>query len=251
VTAGQALFLVFAGFCAGLSGSVAGLASLFSYPALLAVGLPPLAANVTNTVALISGGVGSVLGSRAELRGLGTMVRRLLPVCVLGGALGMGLLLTLPEIGFAYVVPVLIGGASAQVLLKPTIERLRGRSAVSVRRGGFLLLPVSVYGGYFGAGAAVLAIAVLDAVVHTTIARVNAMKNALMMAANGTAAVGFALFAPVSWAAALPLAVGFLGGGFTGPAIVRRAPAGVVRVLIGCAGLGLAGLLAARTWFPD
>jgi uncharacterized membrane protein YfcA len=149
------------------------------------------------------------------------------------------------------VVPVLIGGASLQVLFKPVMERRRGRISFTVPQGAGYLFPVAVYGGYFGAGAAVLAIAVLDAVVHTTIARVNAMKNALMMAANGTAAVGFALFAPVSWAAALPLAVGFLGGGFTGPAIVRRAPAGVVRVLIGCAGLGLAGLLAARTWFPD
>jgi uncharacterized membrane protein YfcA len=249
VSADQVALLVAAGFLAGLAGSIAGLASLFSYPALLAVGLPPLAANVTNTVALISSGVGSVLGSRGELSGLGSLLRRLLPVCVLGGALGMVLLLVLPEVGFEYVVPVLIGGASAQVLLKPVIERRRGRTAVTVRSGGFFLFPVSVYGGYFGAGAAVLAIAVLDAVVHTTIARVNALKNALMMAANGTAAIGFALFAPVRWAAAVPLAIGFLVGGYTGPAIVRRAPAEVIRVLIGTAGLGLAVVLAGRTWF--
>lgn len=245
----QVILLVLAGVCAGLAGSVAGLASLFSYPALLAVGLPPLAANVTNTVALISVGVGSVLGSRAELSGLGPLVRRLLPVCVLGGAVGMVLLLVLPEVGFEYVVPVLIGGASVQVLLKPAIERRRGRTTLSARKGGVYLFPVSVYGGYFGAGAAVLAIAVLDAVLHTTIARVNALKNVLMMAANGTAAVGFALFAPVRWAAAIPLAVGFLVGGFVGPTIVRHSPAGVIRVLIGVAGLGLAVILAVRAWF--
>jgi uncharacterized membrane protein YfcA len=249
VSVGEVAFLVGAGFCAGLSGSIAGLASLVSYPALLATGLSPLVANVTNTVALIFSGIGATLGSRTELRGLGHVVRTLLPVAVLGGALGMALLLLLPEMGFAYVVPLLIGGASLQVLLKPWIERRRGRTTRTMRRGGGLLFPVAVYGGYFGAGAAVLAIAVLDSVVHTTLARVNALKNVLMMAANGTAAIGFMVFAPVRWTAVAPLALGFLAGGYTGPAIVRRSPAGVLRVVIGTAGLGLAVALAARTWF--
>jgi uncharacterized membrane protein YfcA len=241
-------FLVVAGFLAGLCGSIAGIASLVSYPALLAVGLPPLAANVTNTVSMIFSGVGAVLGSQQELTGLGALLRRLLPVAMAGGALGMLLLLTLPQTGFEVVVPLLIGAASLQVLLKPAIERWRGRSSWSLRRGAAWLFPIAVYGGYFGAGAAAMAVAVLDTVVHTTLARVNALKNALMIAANGTAAVGFALFAPVRWAAAVPLAVGYLAGGFVGPAVVRHSPAAVLRAVIGVGGLGLAVGLALQSW---
>ena len=112
------VLLVLAGVGAGLSGSMAGLASLFSYPALLAVGLPPTVANQTNTIALATASIGSIVGSRPELRGQRARVLRLLPLTVLGGVIGGALVLVTPSDTFALIVPFLVGGASL-VLLRP------------------------------------------------------------------------------------------------------------------------------------
>ena len=130
------LVLVTAGFAAGLSGSIAGLASLFSYPALLAVGLPPVAANVTNTVALTVTGVGSVASSRPELVGQGPTVRRLALPAVLGGAAGAALLLLTPADTFEVVVPVLVGAASVVLLAQPTVRAAAERRAAARRASG-------------------------------------------------------------------------------------------------------------------
>ncbi|MDA8291678.1 MAG: sulfite exporter TauE/SafE family protein [Actinomycetota bacterium] len=235
------LWLVAAGFGGGVAGSVAGLASLVSYPALLAVGLPPVAANVSNTVALIASSAGSVLGSRPELRGQTARVKRLGIVALVGGTGGGVLLLATPSGSFAYVVPWLIGLASVGVLVRrravpgaPVTTHEPGR-ALPV--GVFL---VSVYAGYFGAAAGVLLLGFLLYSTGEVLARSNAMKNALLGIANGVAALAFAAFGPVHWLDVLPLAAGFLVGGRLGPVIVRRAPATPLRVLIACAGLGLA-----------
>src|SRR3954470_2447761 len=109
--------LFVAGIGGGLAGSIAGLASVSTYPALLIVGLPPVTANVTNTVALVFNGIGSVSGSRPELAGQGAWIRRIIPVAVLGGAAGAALLLSTPAEGFERVVPILLGLASVAILL--------------------------------------------------------------------------------------------------------------------------------------
>ena len=153
-----ALLLVGAGFAAGLCGTVAGLASLFSYPALLAAGLPPLAANVTNTVALTATTVGAVAGSRAELTGQGPALRRFAPIVLLGGAAGAAVLLLAPAGTFEAVVPWLIAGASVVLLLQPRIRlaaerRTAGRDGRVHLSTSVCLFAVAVYGGYFGAAA--------------------------------------------------------------------------------------------------
>src|SRR3954464_8811641 len=112
MSAGEFALLVLAGVGAGLTGSIAGLASLISYPALLAAGIPPVTANVTNTVALVLNAVGSVSASRPELRGQARRLRPLLAAAVLGGATGMVLLLLTPTEAFGRIVPWLIAGAS-------------------------------------------------------------------------------------------------------------------------------------------
>ncbi|WP_089404808.1 sulfite exporter TauE/SafE family protein [Geodermatophilus saharensis] len=241
--------LVLAGVGAGLSGSIAGLASLVSYPALLATGLPPVTANVTNTVALVLTSVGSVSASRPELSGQG---RRLLPLVaggVLGGAAGAGLLLVTPAEAFERLVPVLIGAAAlAIVLQRPPRELAAEGARRHGRRDPWWLAAgtalVAVYGGYFGAAAGVLLLALFLLGTGEGLPRSNAFKNVVLGVANAVAAVGFVVLAPVVWSAVLPLALGCLAGGRLGPRVVRRAPQALLRRLIGLAGLGLAVVLA-------
>jgi uncharacterized membrane protein YfcA len=237
----DAIWLVLAGVGGGLAGSVAGMASLVSYPALLAVGLPPVTANVTNTVALVSSSAGSVWGSRPELEGQGGLARRLAPVAVAGGVTGGILLLATPAADFSRLVPVLIGAASLAILVrrKPVDTEGGGTGRPSWGLFGSVFL-VGVYGGYFGAAAGVVLLAVLLLYTGDTLARSSALKNLLLGLANAVAAVAFAAFGPVHWVDVLPLAAGFLVGGRLGPIIVRHAPAWPLRVIIAGAGLGLA-----------
>jgi uncharacterized membrane protein YfcA len=244
VSAPEFALLVLAGVAAGLVGSVAGLASLFSYPALLATGIPPLTANVTNTVALAFSSIGSVSASRPELAG---QRRRLVPLCavaLLGGVTGAVLLLLTPSAAFEKLVPFLIAGASAAILVQRPPRELAAAGARHPRRDSRWLVVgafgVSVYGGYFGAAAGVLMLAMLLLVTGEGVPRSNAVKNVVLGVANSVAALGYAFFAHVDWLAALPLAIGFLVGGSLGPGVVRRVPQTLLRRLIAVAGLGLA-----------
>jgi uncharacterized membrane protein YfcA len=235
-------WLVAAGFGGGLAGSVAGLASLVSYPALLAVGVPAISANVSNTVALVASSVGSVTGSVPELRGQRARARSLAAVAIGGGATGSALLLLTPRSTFVRLVPFLIAAGAVAVLLP-----VRKLHPVDTPPTWSLLASVffiGIYGGYFGAGAGVIMLAVLMMATGETLARSNAMKNLLLGLANGVAAGAFVLFGPVRWLAVLPLAAGFFVGGRLGPIVVRRVPAGPIRVGISLAGIGLAVHLA-------
>ncbi len=246
MSVGAAVLLVAAGFAAGLAGSIAGLASLFSYPALLAVGLPPTAANVTNTVALCVTGLGAAAGSRPELTGQGGAVRRLAPVFAVGGAAGAALLLLTPPGAFELIVPFLIAGASVVLLLQPRVRAVAERAGGPGSEVGVVvgLFAAAVYAGYFGAAAGVLMLALLLVGLPVTLLQGNALKNVLLGVANVVAAVGFAVFGPVRWAAVLPLAAGLIVGSYVGPAVARRLPATALRVGIGLAGLLLAVVLA-------
>lgn len=238
VSGADLLFLAVAGVVAGVVSTVVSLATLVSYPALLAVGLPPLAANVTNTVAIVWTGVGAAAGSRPELRGRGPVVARLAVLTAAGGATGAGLLLLSPAAAFEAVAPWLVGGASLVLLLQPWLVRRRPPSphrSTRLQRG--LLFAVSIYAGYFGAAGGILLIAVLAPLLAAPLATVSAVKNVLAGAANAVAAVAFALFAPVDWLAALPLAAGFLLGGWLGPSVVRRLPTQAFRVTIAVTGM--------------
>jgi uncharacterized protein len=242
------VWLYAAGALAGVISVVASLASLVSYPALLALGLPPLAANVTNTTALVFVGFGSAAGSQPELAGQRSRLWRLGLLNAAGGAIGAALLLLTPASAFEVVVPWLIAGASVVLLLGP---RLR-REDPGDREDRLLLrvgvLAVAVYIGYFGAAGGVLALALLTALLNLPMARTIAVKNVIVAAANAVAALAFALFGPVDWAAVAPLALGFLTGGWIGPALVRRLPAEPLRIFIGLCGLAVAAKLALDTY---
>ncbi len=244
--------LVAAGLGAGLVGSVAGLASLVSYPALLAAGLSPLAANVTNTVALTANGVGAAAGSTPELRGQWGRVARLAVLMAVGGAAGAAVLLLLPASTFEVVVPVLVAAASVLLVAQPALRRAAARRHPDPRRARRVralgVLGSATYGGYFGAAAGVVLLAVLQATSEDSLARSNAHKNVLLGVSNGVAAVGFAVLAPVDWGAAAAMAVGVVVGARLGPLLVRRAPDGPLRVVIGLGGAALAVRLAVDAW---
>ncbi|MEU6140565.1 sulfite exporter TauE/SafE family protein [Streptomyces sp. NPDC047081] len=239
--------LVLAGVASGLAGSIAGLASLFSYPALLAAGLPPVAANVTNTVALFANAAGTAAGSREELRGQGRRLGRLAVLAAAGGSVGAALLLGTPSSTFERVVPWLIALGSVLILVREPLRRLTDRWAPHDDRGPRLTLPlicavllVGLYGGYFGAAAGVLMVAVLSLSADEPLRVTNAVKNVVTGAANVTAAIAYAFLAPVDWRAAAALGVGCLAGSRVGPVVVRRLPEKPLRIAIALAGLGLA-----------
>ena len=217
-------------------------ASVASYPALLAVGLGPVHANVTNTVALIFSSVGSVAGSRVELEGQAASVKRLAGVSVVGGLGGAGLLLITDPETFERIAPWLIGLASLTIPLRGRLrspvegERLPADRPLVL--AGTLL--VGIYAGYFGAAAGVVLLAMLLATTHDSLPRTNALKNAVLGLGNGAAAVGFAIFGPVEWIHVPALAAGLLAGARLGPVIVRRADPAVLRTIIAVGGVALA-----------
>ena len=237
----EVLVLFAAGTLGGIFSTVVSIASLVTYPVLLALGVPPLSANMTNTVSLVLTGVGSVVSSKPELEGQGQRVIRLGIVTALGGAAGATVLLLTPASTFTVVVPVLIGGASVVLLVQPRIKRL-----APVEDGGnrlvlgAALFAVAVYVGYFGAAAGVMLLVVLSMMIDESLVKVNAVKNAVSGMANAMAAVIFALFGDVRWTLVVPLAAGFLVGGWIGPKIARKVPAGPFRVIVSLCGIGLA-----------
>ncbi|MFD2092437.1 sulfite exporter TauE/SafE family protein [Blastococcus deserti] len=250
MTVWEFAFLVLAGIGSGLIGSIAGLASLISYPALLATGLPPVTANVTNTLAMVLNGVGAVSASGPELKGQGRRVLRLAGAGALGGATGAALLLSTPSSAFERIVPFLIAGASLALLVSRPAHDLAAAGALGhpEHRDPWWLpvatFTVAIYGGYFGAAAGVMLLAMFLLTTGEGLPRGNAVRNVVLGIANGVAAIGFIVFASIAWSAALPLAIGLFAGGRLGPRVVRRAPQTLLRRLIALAGLGLAAYLA-------
>lgn len=238
-----AIAVFLAGIGGGLSGSVAGLASLVTFPALLAVGLPPLTANITNTVGLVGSSAGAILGSRPELHGRRAWLRALVAAGALGGAVGGGLLLVTPEATFEAVVPWLVAVGAVAVLLRRRLVDDEVAGAGADARHPQLLWVIGligVYAGYFGAGAGVL---ILAALLHTTadsVPHCAAAKNVVLGAANGVAALAFVVLGAVDWPRAAVLGAGAFLGGQLGPRIVRRSDPARLRMLIAMAGLGLA-----------
>lgn len=249
MTLSAVAFLFAAGALGGLTGSIVGFASLPTYPALLMYGLPPVTANITNTVATVANGIGAALGSRPELCGQAAHIRRMAPIAALGGAAGALLLLSTPAAGFEKAVPILLGLASIAIVIPrrwSTRDRRPShrRDAVLAKLRMVAILLICVYGGYFGAAAGVLLLALLLHGEAAPLARANAAKNVTVGIANGVAAIIFALLTPIQWPAVVALGAGCLVGARIGPIVTRHTPAGPLRVGIGTAGLVLAVVMA-------
>jgi uncharacterized membrane protein YfcA len=237
VTGWEQLAVFAAGTAAGAINAVVGSGTLITFPVLLAVGFPPVVANVSNTVGLVPGSASGAYGYRRELSGQRERILRLGVGSLLGGLTGGILLLVLPERAFKTIVPALIALACVLVLVQPAItRRLAERRAHTPSHGGPLVLAgvylAGIYGGYFGAAQGVLLIAVLGLGLNEDLQRINAAKNLLAGLVNLVAAVLFILVAEVAWQPALLIAAGSTLGGQIGATVGRRLPPVVLRVVI-------------------
>ena len=239
------VLLLAAGLIAGIIGTAGGITSLVSYPALLLVGVPALAAGVANNVALVACWPGSALASRPELTGRAPWLGRWTWVAAAGGAAGALLLLSTSTAAFDRVVPFLVASGSLALLLQPRLAALRKDGTYPDKAYLFAgLLAVSVYNGYFGAGAGVMILALCLHTVDRHLARANALKNMFVGAASVVSALIFVVAGPVDWAAVVPLGIGLFAGSTLGPRVARRLSANVLCWLVACLGLAL----AVRLW---
>jgi uncharacterized protein len=226
VTPIEIVAIVLAGLAAGTINTIVGSGSLITFPTLLALGYPPVVANVTNTVGLVPGSLSGAVGYRRELEGQRGRAIRLGTASVLGGLTGGILLLALPAASFERVVPFLILGAVVLVALQPRLSAaMADRRSTGQTHNGPLVITVyltGIYGGYFGAAQGVILIALLGIFLADHIQRLNAIKNVLAFLVNAVAAVLFILAAPVEWQAAALLAVGSITGGQLGAVVGRR-----------------------------
>lgn len=227
----------------GMVNAVAGGGSLLLFPALLAVGFPPLAANVTNSVIQSAGSAGLALGSRRQLRGQRERVLSTAGVAVAGSLVGSLLLLVLPPKVFTAVVPVLVALASVLLGVQPWLARWIGEPEPDAPDRRVVLLPAvflgAIYGGYFGGALGVILIAVLALTAHDDLRRLNAVKGVLGLIISAVSVVVFAIGAPVDWLVVALLAPVNLIGGFLGAKLADRLPAPVLRSAVVVVGLAV------------
>jgi hypothetical protein len=245
--------ILLAGAGAGTINAVVGSGSLITFPTLVALGYPPLLANVSNNIGLVPGSLSGVLGYRRELAGQRARLRRLVPASVAGGLTGSTLLLVLPPGVFRRVVVVLIAVALVLVVAQPRISRrLATRRAARTtdvdRRIGtrsparnagevtaVLMAAVGaagVYGGYFGAAQGIILIALLGIFLDDHLQRLNACKNVLALSVNAVASVVFVLTTDVDWKVVAAIAVGSTIGGQVGARVGRRLDPRLLRAVI-------------------
>jgi uncharacterized membrane protein YfcA len=241
VTWPEAVAVFVAGVAAGTINTIVGSGTLITFPTLLAVGYPPVLANVSNTLGLVPGSLSGALGYRRELTGQRSRLVRLGSASLLGGVTGALLLLWLPGSAFTAIVPVLIGIGCALVLAQPWISRHLSPPASAPPHGSVtvwvLVFVAGTYGGYFGAAQGVLLIAILGLSLPETMQRVNAAKNVLALLVNAVAAVVFLLISHIDWAAAGTIALGSVLGGQLGATVGRRLPSPVFRGVVAVVGV--------------
>ncbi|MQY05502.1 hypothetical protein ACRB68_35780 [Actinomadura sp. RB68] len=236
-----------AGIAAGGINTVVGSGSLITFPTLVALGFPPVVANVSNNIGLVPGAVTGAYGYRAELKGQRERLLRLGSASLLGALTGAVLLLGLPAKAFQVIVPVLIVVALLLVVFQRRVQAwMLARREKSVPHGGpglwIGVLLAGMYGGYFGAAQGIVLIGLLGSALPDDLQRVNAAKNVLSAIVNGSAAVlfmGAALFGlvEIDWTAVLLIAVGSTLGGLLGAKVGRRIPPQVLRGVIVAVGL--------------
>ncbi|WP_188274573.1 sulfite exporter TauE/SafE family protein [Streptomyces sp. CBMA152] len=237
----EALAVFAAGVGAGTINTIVGSGTLITFPVLLATGLPPITANVSNTLGLVPGSISGAIGYRDELTGQRHRVLRLGVAALIGGLTGAILLLALPSKAFDAIVPVLVGLALLLVLFQPRIaaalRRRRETTGTETHPDGGVLLLVglfaaSIYGGYFGAAQGVLYLSLMGLLLNESLQRINAVKNVLAAVVNGVAALFFLFVADFDWTSVLLIAVGSTIGGQIGAKVGRRLKPAVLRGVI-------------------
>ena len=244
------VLLAAAGFLAGALNAAAGGGSLISFPALIAVGYPPLTANVTNNIAVAPGYVTGATGYRRELRGQGHRILPLTVASTIGSLVGVGLILISSQSAFESIVPFLVLAACVLLAFQPAItRRLEEHSGDRNRPGSGVLAGqalAAVYGGYFSAALGVVVLAVLGLAFDDTLQRLNALKALLQLIIGAVSAVGFALVTPVAWTAVAVVAPASVVGGEVGARLARRVSDRALRVGIVTYGVACAVWLFVR-----
>ncbi len=229
----------------GAVNAIAGGGTLITFPMLTAVGIPAVAANVTNTVALCPGYLGGSFAQFKDLRAYGKQLRWLAPTGLVGGIAGGVLLLKTGDQLFRTLVPYLILLATALLALQEPIRKRLARRAEAgnTPHDAWTVLPVglaAIYGGYFGAGLSVIVLAVLGLVMHDSLTRLNALKQVIALCVNVSAAVFFLFSGHVVWMACLVMAVGSLAGGALGGMVAGRIRPSSLRAVVVIIGLAVA-----------
>lgn len=247
----SSILLIVIGILAGITSAAAGLASLVSYPSLLAMGLSPVMANVTSCFSTVASGYSSVVASARELRNNRKQMWIMIPVVLAGAIIGALLLFALPGKWFQDLVPVCIGLAGIILMMphKPRQahpelvqnSRAFGRSRLYRLMAWVGIFIVGIYSGYFNAGAGVMMLTLLTVVNRgQSFAVNNALKNVAMTATNTMAAIIFAVETTIRWHYVLPLFIGNIIGGILGPVIVRHLPGRLMQIIVGVGALILA-----------
>jgi uncharacterized protein len=242
-----------AAFAAGAVNALAGGGTLITFPALAAIGLPAVAANVTSTIALCPGYLGGSYAQRADLAGQSARLRWVLPAAVAGGLLGAFLLVQTGERLFRELVPWLLLLASGLLALQNRIRAWLlgqlGEDGAHPERGGFAAIAIfvgSIYGGYFGAGLGVVILAVLGLAFTDSLTRLNASKQMVSLVTNGAAALFLAFSEHVVWSAVGVMAVAALLGGSVGGRLASRIRPESLRAIVVAIGVIVAGVYLVR-----
>lgn len=249
----ELILVALAGVAGGLVNALAGGGTLITFPLLIAVGIPAVAANITNTVALSPGYLGATFGQAKDLQGQKQRLWLLFPASVMGGLVGGVLLLISGERLFSSLIPYLIllasGLLAAADPLRAWLNKRAGRTTTSSVMSLWTVLPVglaAIYGGYFGAGLSVIVLAVLGMVVDDSLTRLNALKQFIAFSVNIAAAIFFVFSGQVVWLAAMVMAVGALLGGSLGGRVASRVKPQVLRRIVVGIGVGVAILYLLR-----
>jgi hypothetical protein len=253
MTGGELILVCSAAVAGGFVNAIAGGGTLITFPMLIAVGVPPVMANVTNTVALCPGYVGGTYAQRRDLAGQKKRLRVLLPIGILGGVTGGVLLLSTSAATFRKLIPYLILTA---VILLAFQDQLRNTVLLRVSGNGrshpseaWAIPPIylaAIYGGYFGAGLGVMMLAVLGLVLDDSLTRLNALKQSLSFVINIAAAAFFLFSGKVLWTAAAVMAVGALAGGVLGGRVASRVQPIILRWIVIVIGVIVAAVYLVR-----
>lgn len=243
------LLLFGAGFLGGLANAIAGGATLITFPAMLASGLTPVIANASNALAVLPGALMAAWADRAKLPGRSAALAGVLAAALAGGAIGALLLLITSDELFARLVPALIGFATLIFAFGKRIQKaVKGLADGHAGLRVGLVLPATIYGGYFGAGLGVMLMAVLAITGHEELRTANALKNVASTVANLTAVVIFVAQGLIAWPQTLVMLVGAACGGFAGGKLIAVLPAQAVRTTIIVIGSAMTVVYAWKAW---
>jgi uncharacterized protein len=235
----QYLLVIFAGIAAGFVNALAGGGTLISFPVLTFIGIPPVSASITNTVALVPGYFGATMAQIKDIREQKSRLFYFLPASVLGGIIGGILLVNTGEKLFSSLVPYLILMASlllaASDQIRSWLNRRSGTTRTEAQSTALAVFPIflaSIYGGYFGAGLSVIILAVLGITLNDSLTKLNALKQSIAFCVNIAAALFFVFSGKVVWPVALVMAVSALIGGMLGGRVAGRIKPSTLRWVV-------------------